>query len=426
MIKDAWLDTRCVTESKVRKSATIVLLCLTLLGMAAQVLPFVFSRGPTAQAIATVNLPSNYPPDYTPTDFDKANTFDQARFWGDALNTAATLLALVTLLVSGIPERVGAVVAPKARAWLVRVLFLVAVCLFLRGVDLPFVYSRFQHYKAFGLTALPDSAWWKLYVLGLFVPLALFVLKYLMVICTLPLCKQSWWLAATFGFFLISHVVPEVVSRTYPLDPVEKLEPLASGPHRDSMKAMLHQAGLDLPIMVVDESRRSRTASIGLTGRAGREYVLLTDTFVQQYTPQQAALALAHELGHFQRRTLSLLVQKSCALLTLMFSFGLVFMLSRKRALPISTAPRIVVLTLLCSLLVSHVFAPVSLAISRREERLADRYALQLAGDGEEYQRLLVKVAQQEFAPLDMPPLRYYLYASHPTFLERIAQSRKK
>jgi STE24 endopeptidase len=405
-----------------RHRKTVILLELTLTAALLQAIPFFLYPVPSAQTVAAVTLPPNFPPDYSPADFAKAQAFDLAIFWASAINMIASLLGLLTWLVSGIAERIGAVEAPRLRAWIYRILFFVAIGLFFDVVDFPLRFCRFLHFRAFGLSDLTTTGWLKLVLLGLALPLTLFVLKSLFVTCTLPLCQRYWWLVSALGIFLIGSVIPEVLSRTYPLDPVENLQALESGPHFEAMKSLLRQTGKDLPLMVTDESRRSKSASIGLSGRRGREYVVLTDTFLQQYSPRQTALALAHELGHFQRQTTTLLVRKTRGLLGLLLTFGLVFLYSGPQVLPVSAAPRVIVLLMLGSQLVSFVLAPISLAFSRQNERWADQYALQLTGDGEEYQRLLVKVARQELAPLDMAPWRYYWCASHPTFLERITQ----
>lgn len=397
-----------------------------MLGLAAQVASFTLHPVPGDREIAATKLPPHYPPDYPAADYARAEALDEALFWGNLATTATMVCVLSALLLSGIIEQVGAASATGARAWFIRILFLAAIYLGLCVLGLPFRYCRFLHFRAFGLSELTVFGWLKLFLLGLPVPLALFALKYLLVICTLPLCKRLWWVAASVGVFLVFDATPEIVSRTYPADPIENVQALAAGPHSDSLKFMLRKAGLDLPLMVVDESRRSKTANICLTGRRGREYVLLTDTFVQDYAPEQASLALAHELGHFRRKTPALLFRLSSALLLSLLTFGCVFLLTGRRALPVSSAPRVVVLTMLCALIVGHAFAPVSLAFSRREERMADHYALQLAGDGKHYQRLLVNVAQHELTPLELPPWRYYLCASHPTFLERIAAAESK
>ena len=407
-----------------RKRTALIFLCLTLLGMLAQVVPFLLYPLPSARQVAVMTLPQHYPPGYTATDYAKAQAFHQAFFWGDLLNTLTTVFGLCALLFSGLPERFGAVSSPKPRAWLARISFLVAVYLALFATDGSFNYACFHQLKSFGLSSLTVPAWVKLRLLASVVPLMFFVLKYLFVTCTLPLCQRQWWWVAVLGIFLINSVIPEFLSRDRPINLVENLQPLTSGPHYDAMQTVLRKTGSDLPIFVVDESRRSKTSNIWLTGRKGREYVLVTDTFLQFYPPPQVAIALAHELGHFQLRLTSLVLRKSFGLLLLLLSFGLAFLCAGRQAVPVSLMPRLVLVIMLCSSLVSFALAPISLALSRAEERHADHYALQLTGNPTDFRRLLLKLAQQQFVPLDLPRWQYYLCANHPTFLERAAPLR--
>jgi len=413
-------------ETRRRHVAAAVCCGLVLLGMAAQILAFVAHPVPTARQIAATRVPSHYPADYTATDCARAEALDGALFWGDLAVTITTALTLAALLLSGTTERVPCTAGSKARVWLARILFLLAVYLTLSAIGFPFRFCRYLHYRDFGLTSLTVPGWLKVFALTLPVPLTIFVLKYLLVICTLPLCKRRWWIAAALGVFVIFDAAPEIVSRTYPADPVETLQPLVAGPHFDAMKAVLRKAGLDLPLMVVDESRRSNAANMCLTGRQGREYVLVTDTFVRQYSPAETALALAHELGHFQHKTKTLVTKLGGALLLSLVAFGLAFVCTGRQALPVSDAPRLIAIIMLCALVAGQAFGPVSLALSRGEEREADSYALRLTGDGKQFQRLLLKVARNHLTPLDLPGWRYFLSASHPTFLERIAAAEGK
>ena len=409
-----------------RKWWTLVLLCLMGVGMAAQVVPFVVCRVSGHQHVAGVTLPADGPVEYTTTDQVNAYSLNQAQIFGDLAPTLTVLCGLLSLLLSRIPDRIGAVLTPRTRIWLIRVAFLAAVFLLLRTVRLPFLYFRFRLHEAVGLTPMTALEWMRVLLIGLSIPLMLFVLKYLLVICAIPIFQRHWWLAAAVGVFLIIQVIPEVVSRTYRLDLVETMRPLEAGPHYDAMQAVLKTVGRALPIMEVDHSRRSNTANIYLAGRPGREYVVVTDTLVRQYSPREAALSLAHELGHLERRMPALFIEKSWALLMLLLTFGLARLVSGRKLPQISTALRMAALVMLCSILVSFAFSPVTSAISRAEERIADRYALRLTGDREGFKQLLVKQAKHDLEMLEPPGWQYWLFATHPTVLERIAVANGK
>ncbi len=402
--------------------AARIFLCLTLLAMLGQVIAFLPRHTAGQGTTVLAKLPPGFP--YTAAEDIRAQALDAALFWGDVATGLTVALALCTALAFGLPERVGTVATPRLRAWLVRILFVAGLFVGLKLLALPYLYSRFRYGQALGLNSLTNLDWLKLVLIGMAVPLTLFVFKYLMLICVLPLTRRVWWLAAAAGFFLVG-LAPELVSRTYPLDLVEQLRPLPPGPHLDALKVVLQKAGLNLPLLMVDESRRSKAANICLTGPPGREYVLLTDTFIQKYAPGEAALAFAHELGHFRHRAVARLLRHLMTVLSLGLGFGLTFLLTGRQGLPVTAAPRVIVLTLLCSLVVGHLLGPVSLALGRWDERLADRYALQLGADRHQFSSLLLKVARQELEPLYMPGWRYYLWADHPTILERMSEAEK-
>jgi STE24 endopeptidase len=67
---------------------------------------------------------------------------------------------------------------------------------------------------------------------------------------------------------------------------------------------------------------------------------------------------------------------------------------------------------------------PFLAALSRRFERAADRFSLDLTGDPEAYERLHVELARENLADLDPPRAFHLALHSHPTPAERIAAGR--
>ena len=64
---------------------------------------------------------------------------------------------------------------------------------------------------------------------------------------------------------------------------------------------------------------------------------------------------------------------------------------------------------------------PALTAISRRWERAADRYSLELTGDHAAYESAFLRLARTNLADLDPPRLLYLLLFTHPTPPERLA-----
>jgi STE24 endopeptidase len=86
--------------------------------------------------------------------------------------------------------------------------------------------------------------------------------------------------------------------------------------------------------------------------------------------------------------------------------------------------PRVVPLVLLAFWVMEIVALPWETWLSRRWERQADRFALELTGDGEALEQMHRRLARANLADLDPPPLLYALLFSHPTPPERIAAAR--
>jgi STE24 endopeptidase len=94
------------------------------------------------------------------------------------------------------------------------------------------------------------------------------------------------------------------------------------------------------------------------------------------------------------------------------------------RALPVAVAdptsvPRILFLAACLELAA----LPLGSALSRRFERSADRFSLELTGDRESYVGAFTELARANLADLDPPRLAYLLLFSHPTPPQRIAMA---
>jgi STE24 endopeptidase len=92
-------------------------------------------------------------------------------------------------------------------------------------------------------------------------------------------------------------------------------------------------------------------------------------------------------------------------------------------ALPEAGNPRVVPFVLLFGMLLELPGLPLGAALSRRWEREADRFSIDLTGDREAYTSAHLDLARANLADLDPPRLLYLLTFSHPTPPERLAAS---
>jgi STE24 endopeptidase len=90
-------------------------------------------------------------------------------------------------------------------------------------------------------------------------------------------------------------------------------------------------------------------------------------------------------------------------------------------AWPLDPTPRRIPVLLFAWGLLELVSLPLTAAFSRRLERRADRFALDLTHDTAAFEAAFRRMAKANLADLDPPRLVYTFMFTHPTPVERIA-----
>jgi len=222
--------------------------------------------------------------------------------------------------------------------------------------------------------------------------------------------------------FLAPLVVQPLFNRFVPLEDAE----LAA-----ELQALADRAELPIKeVLVADASRRTRKANAYVSGLGRTRRLVLYDTLLARAARPEIGLVLAHELGH--RRHQHLL---KAALLGMVGLAGFVLLLwtvlrwPHLRTLigvPDGAAdPRVVPFVLLLAATLQLPAAPLGAALSRKWERQADRFSLELTDDLATFEATHRSLATTNLSDLDPPRPIYLAFFSHPTPAERIEAARR-
>ena len=393
---------------KTRMWFVALLICVGL-----QFVPFLFSYD-------VLELPEDLPLSAR-VAFEKAHDHLMPMIHARVFKRGVAILSLLVLLSSGLPGWMENRYGQTAWRWPARLLFFLLLFVWFRVTAYPYAYFSFLHDRAFELTTLTSVGWWTNVAKGLPVPMTLFLLRCVLLFCIMALCGRKWWWVAAVTLFLLFNVVPEKLSRQQPIDLVEKRQPLPEGDIRTEFEALAKQTGRHLELVMVDQSKRSRRVNMALTGRLGREYVLVTDTLLNLLSPDQARAMLAHELGHDVTRQFVVTVRWTLSFATMLLMVWIVYRWHGRKAIPESEIPAAIVQLLLVSQLVGYIAAPLNGTVNRFQERQADAYAVELTNNPEGLASLLLVLAETNLEPYDVPRWAFYLYGStHPTVRERL------
>lgn len=240
----------------------------------------------------------------------------------------------------------------------------------------------------------------------------------------------SWWpLVAALGaaaFVLVVGFVAPVL-----LEPLfNRFEPLADAELADELRSLARNAGTPVrDVLVADASRRTKKSNAYVSGFGATRRVVLYDTLLERSDPRAVKLVIAHELGHRRDRH----VAKGTALGMLgavgavLAMWALLQSADVRAAVGVSGAgdPRVVPFLMLVGVVLELLALPLGTALSRRWERAADRFSLEVTRDPEAFETVHRELATSNLSDLQPPRALYVLTFSHPTPLERIAAARR-
>lgn len=239
---------------------------------------------------------------------------------------------------------------------------------------------------------------------------------------------DQWWLWGAAGMLifsvLLSNLAPVLImpifNKYVPLG--EEHQELAQRLLRLAERAHTTVKG----VYKFDMSRRTKSANAALVGMGNTRRIVLGDTLINEFTPDEIETVLAHELGHQVHRDILLFVAFG-TLSTLVGFYVASFAMNWAVATfgyqgvsDISAFPALGIILGIYGLLTM----PVDNAISRWRERLADEYALATTGKNEAFASAFVRLANQNLGELDPEKWAVLMFYSHPPLSQRIEAAR--
>jgi STE24 endopeptidase len=291
-------------------------------------------------------------------------------------------------------------------------------------------YSGYLLEHRFQLSTLKFGGWlWrylKRNLLGLAFGLAMMLGLFWLIWTT----GSWWWLAAAGAFFLVSVVLGQLAPVLI-LPLFYNIEKLDRPELTDRIAKLAEGTGLSIEgVYRMDLSEETVKANAMLAGMGRTRRVLMGDTLLAGFAPEEIEVIFAHEIGHHVHQHIRKMI-----LAGIFFSAAGFWLCdwAIRLAAGMENGPfdydRLGVWTLPLLMFVFSVFAqllePLQNAISRHYERQSDRYALERTGRPDAYLSAFRKLAKLNKDDPDPPRLEVLLFHSHPPIGERLAMAEK-
>ncbi|MBV8049988.1 MAG: M48 family metallopeptidase [Acidobacteriaceae bacterium] len=365
-----------------------------------------------------------------PTDSPEARRYNRIKRWLGIADFGLGLGLLVVLLVTGWNSTLRDI-AYRASfqtyvlAVFLYVLMLIAIAKVLGGA---LDYYGFTLEHRFNLSNQKLGSWlWdqvKGFLLGLVLASIAVEILYFIIRAT----PQYWWLiawAAFLGLFvLLAQLAPVILLPIF-----YKFEPLQDEQLKSRLVRLSETAGTRVRgVYKWNLSEKSKKANAALTGLGNTRRIILADTLLEQYSPDEIEAVLAHELGHHVHKHIfkSILVQAGITFAGFwVANWVLHYAMERWHSFETLSDFANLPLLVLVSTVLSFILLPAINAFSRYNERQADRYAFRSITSVEPFISSMNKLADQNLAERSPSKFVEWFFHSHPSISHRVAAAQQ-
>jgi len=292
-------------------------------------------------------------------------------------------------------------------------------------LKIPFsLYATFHIEKRYGFNTQSVGLWVVDFIKGLVVSTVLSVVLLAGLFWFIKSVEQYWWLVA--WAFLLCFSVFMLYLSPYVIEPLfNKFTPISDAALEERIKKMMGKAGLSISrVFTMDASKRSTHSNAYFSGIGHVKRIVLFDTLLESSSGDEILAILAHEAGHWKKKHIfkRLAVMEIVALIGLYIAFLLVqgdgIALLFGLAQPTVYA-KLLLVGFLGSLL-AFPLKPFSSLYSRKHERQADDFAVNLTGNPKALAQSLINLGKDNLANLHPHPWYAAIYYSHPPLVQRV------
>jgi STE24 endopeptidase len=360
-----------------------------------------------------------------------AKQYSRGWYWFYFINQGYTFLILFLVLWTGFSARLRRwAERVTERRWGIILTYSGLLIILLTLLFFPFDLYAFLREKRYGFATQDFTGWLGDELKELAVALVLGLPAILAMYTVFKQAPRRWWFwgsGVLIGFVIFTVAIAPVF-----IAPVfNTFEPLRDQALRQRILTLAHKQGIPADeVYQVDASRQSTHTNAYVVGLLGTQRIVLYDTLLENFTPEEVEFVIAHEMGHYRLNH----IWKGIGLASLLIVIGM-WLLYRivpkiihryQHRFGFTELADVASLPLVALLVSVSSFAldPLSHSVSRYMERQADLFGLQAAPHPEAALSVFKKFETLDLAEVDPPPfIEFWLY-SHPSLKHRLEAAR--
>ncbi len=298
-------------------------------------------------------------------------------------------------------------------------------------LSIPFdLYSTFKIENKYGFNTMTGKLWVADFIKSILLSAVLVSIMSAAVFFLIETSPDYWWFFVWLFFLLFSFFMMYI--SPYVIEPLfNKFTPVENEDVEGSIKDLMGKAGIKVSsVFKMDASKRSRHTNAYFTGIGKVKRIVLFDTLLQIMDKAEILSVLAHEAGHWKKKHVlkMIIVVEAMSFLGIYISYRVIKSGILNKLFYIQSDTIFANLLILGFIggIVSFPFTPLFSYLSRRHEREADRFAVEMTGNSEAMATSLIKLSKDNLSNLHPHPMYASFYYSHPPVVQRIREIKGK
>jgi STE24 endopeptidase len=293
-------------------------------------------------------------------------------------------------------------------------------------VGFPTSYFSFSLEHKFELSNQSFSQWFGEELLGLLVLTIIALIAVEGIYLALKKVPRTWWIYVSVVFIIFTIVLVNLAPvLILPLFNV--YTPLPEGELRERLVSLSHKAGVEVEdIFTMDMSKQTKKANAMFTGLGNTKRIVLGDNLIDEFTPDEIEVVIAHEMGHNLKHHIWQGIFFSAILAGIGFFIihltGPRIITRFRNRLKIDNMADVASLPLIFLIFAIYgiLTMPIFPALSRNMERQADKFALDMTHNREAFITTMDKLGYMNLSDPNPSPIIEFLLYDHPPISKRI------
>ena len=283
-------------------------------------------------------------------------------------------------------------------------------------------YSGFVLPHRYGLSCQSLRSWLADAAKGGILALALGTGLVVVIYLCLQEFPQTWWLLA-FAFVVLVSVILTNLAPVLILPLFFKTKPLDDPELRKRLLSLAERSQTNIrDIFQINFSSKTTAGNAMLMGWGNTRRIVISDTMLQRYAPEEIEVVMAHELGHHRHGDIVRLILVQSALMLLGFYLVNLVLNRAVSGLNFEGVSDVAALPLLALVLAAFtlVLSPLANAYNRHIEEAADRFSLAATANPEAFATMLTKLTDQNLSESEPSKWAEFLFYDHPPYSKRL------